>query len=62
MSKPRSKAAPKKPTRARQRPVWELAAIEAMEAVARVDPTFPSDLIGRAIRDAYRGNGYDVTR
>lgn len=44
----------------RERPIWERAGLAAMNAVARVDPTFPSDMIDRAIREAYWRNGYRV--
>lgn len=44
----------------REWPIWERAGLAAMNAVARVDPTFPSDMIDRAIREAYWRNGYRV--
>jgi len=60
MSKPKRTTSKRK--QVESRPIWERSGLAAMNAVARVDPTFPSDLIHRAIRDAYRKNGYPVPR
>lgn len=58
MSKPK-RTTPKR-ERVENPPIWERSGLAAMNAVARIDPTFPSDLIDKAIHAAYRDNGYPV--